>query len=65
MTKSEKKKVEGKVMQLMDKNFNTDETDSSRTLLWWIIQFQEHHLKNVFKAYISRNTIKPESHLAL
>ena len=28
VTKSEKKRVEGKVMRLMDKNFSTDETDS-------------------------------------
>jgi hypothetical protein len=68
VTKSEKKRVEGKVMWLMDRNFSTDETDSSRTLLGWIIQFkkhQKHHLQNVFIAYISRNTIKPKSHLAL
>jgi hypothetical protein len=65
VTKSEKKRVEGKVMGLMDRNFGTDETYSSRTLLWWIIQFQKHHLQNVFNAHISRNTIKPESLLAL
>jgi len=65
VTKSEKKRVEGKVMRLMDRNFGIDKTDSSRTLLWWIIQFQKHHLQNVYNAYISRNTIKVVSQLAM
>ena len=65
VTKSEKKRVLGKGMWLMDRNFSTNETGSSRRLLRWIIQLQKHHLQKVFNAYISRNTIKPESHLAL